>query len=103
MVYVAVTTGLRVSELIGLRWSDCDCGSGEIRLKRGVVQQETEMTEAGRKPVPLESDLAEVLVNWRAECAYNQLDGYMFASIEKEGSNRSGGTGRWSASSGLLP
>jgi len=87
MVYVAVTTGLRVSELIGLRWSDCNFEAEEIRLKRGVVrQQETEMkTEASRKPVPLEADLAEVLMDWRGQCAYNQPEDYVFASIEKQG------------------
>ncbi len=52
MVFVAATTGLRVSELLGLRWSDRDFESGEIRLRRGIVRQhETEMkTEASRKP-----------------------------------------------------
>ena len=55
--------GLRVSEVIGLRWSDCDFESGEIHLSRGIVRQhETGMkTEASRKPVPMEQGLAEVL------------------------------------------
>ena len=30
-VYVAVTTGLRVSELLGLKWGDVDFAAGEIR------------------------------------------------------------------------
>jgi integrase len=42
-------------------------------------------SEASRKPVPLEADLAEVLMAWRAECAYNQPDDYIFASIEMDG------------------
>jgi integrase len=46
----------------------------------------TEMkTEASRKPIPLEAGLAEVLLGWRAECAYNQRDNYIFASIEMDG------------------
>jgi integrase len=87
MVYVSGVTGLRVSEVIGLRWSDCDFEAGEIRLKRGIVRQyETEMkSEASRKPVPLEADLAEVLMDWHAECAYNQPNNYIFASIEMDG------------------
>ena len=68
-------------------WSDCDFESGEIHLRRGIVRQhETEMkTEASRKPVPMEQGLAEVLTGWRAECAYNQPDDYVFASIKMHG------------------
>ena len=87
MVYVGGVTGLRVSEVIGLRWSDCDFEVGEIRLTRGWVRRhETEMkTEASRKPIPLEAGLADVLLSWRAECAFNQPHDYIFASIEMDG------------------
>ena len=40
MVFVAATTGLRVSELLGLRWLDCDFEDGEIHLTRGIVRQQ---------------------------------------------------------------
>ena len=87
MVYVAATTGLRVSELLALRWQDCDFEAGEIRLSRGIVRQNIgEMkTEASRKPVPMEAALADVLTNWRGQCAYNQSEDYIFASMEMDG------------------
>jgi integrase len=86
-VFVAATTGLRVSELLALRWQDCDFEAGEIRLTRGIVRQRETMmkTEASRKPVPLDAGLADVLIQWRAECAYNQPSDYLFASLEKDG------------------
>jgi len=87
-VYVVITTGLRVSELLGLKWSDIDFVDGEIDLHRGVVRQNIgEMkTEASRKPVPLDSQLAEVFIAWRSVCPYNQDGDYIFASPDMQGS-----------------
>jgi integrase len=86
-VYVAITTGLRVSELLGLRWADCDFAAGEIHLSRGIVRQKLgEMkTEASRKPIPLDAGLAAVLTQWRAACPYNQDADYVFASPSMHG------------------
>ena len=69
MVFVAASTGLRVSELLGLRWLDCDFEGGEIHLTRGIVRQHetATKTEASRKPVPMEMGLADVLKTWRME------------------------------------
>lgn len=87
MVFVAATTGLRVSELLALRWQDCDFEAGEIRLSRGVVRQRETMmkTEASRKPVPMEAGLADVLTDWRAQCLYSQPGDYIFASVGMNG------------------
>jgi integrase len=86
-VYVAVTTGLRVSELLGLKWGDVKFAAGEIRLSRGVVRQHVgEMkTEASRKPVPMDEGLAEVLIRWRKAAPYNQDGDYIFASPDRKG------------------
>lgn len=87
-VYVAVTTGLRVSELLGLKWGDVEFAAGEIHLSRGIVRQHIGQmkTEASRKPVPLDAGLADVLLNWRERCPYNQDADYIFASPDKNGS-----------------
>ena len=87
-VYLAVTTGLRVSELLALKWADMDFAAGEIHLTRGIVRQHIGVmkTEASRKPVPLDAGLADVLLGWRGRCPYNQDADYIFASPDKNGS-----------------
>lgn len=86
-VYVALTTGLRVSELLALKWEDVDFSAAEIRLSRGIVRQRigNMKTEASRKPIPLDEGLAEVLIRWRGCCPYNQDGDYIFASPERKG------------------
>jgi len=86
-VYVALTTGLRVSELLALKWLDVDFDASEINLSRGIVRQKIGKmkTEASRKPLPLDAGLADVLNQWRRCCPYNQAADYIFASPDKHG------------------
>jgi len=86
-VYVAVTTGLRVSELLALKWADVVFTAGEIRLCRGIVRQHIGQmkTEGSRKPVPLDAGLADVLITWRGRCPYNQDADYIFGSPDMDG------------------
>lgn len=87
MVFVAATTGLRASELLGLMWRDIDFQALEISLNRGVVHQVIGelKTEASHKPIPLDSDLAEALLGWRRVSPFNQENDWVFASPEMKG------------------
>jgi integrase len=42
-------------------------------------------TEASKKPLPLGSRLAEVLMDWRARTQHNQPNDWVFASAEMQG------------------
>jgi len=87
MVFLAATTGLRVSELLGLKWSDIHFDTLEIHLSRAIVDGVVgEMkTEASRKPLALDSGLAQVLVDWCGRTPYNRDEDWIFASPEKLG------------------
>ncbi|PKW25414.1 tyrosine-type recombinase/integrase [Phycicoccus duodecadis] len=55
---LAVFTGLRRSELVGLRWSDID-------TERGVLTVRTSKTDAGRRVVDLDDRSTGALMAWR--------------------------------------
>jgi integrase len=42
-------------------------------------------TEASRKPIPIATELADSLFNWRSRSAYREQDDWMFASPETQG------------------
>jgi integrase len=86
-VLLAATTGLRVSELLALKWSDVDFTMGEIRPCRAIVDQVVGnlKTEASGKAVPIDLALAEVLLDWRGRCPYNQDRDFLFGSPDMDG------------------
>jgi len=87
MTFLAAVTGLRVSELLALKWEDVDFDAAEIRLNRAIVCQHVGAlkTAASQKPVPMDAGLAALLLDWRGECLYNQNTDYVFASAEMHG------------------
>ena len=86
-VLLAACTGLRVSELLALKWSDVHFDKGEIRPVRAIVDQivGSLKTEASGKAVPMDAALAKALLDWRGRCPYNQDHDYLFASPDKHG------------------
>jgi integrase len=87
MTFLAAVTGLRVSELLALRWEDVDFTAGEIHLTRAIVCQHVGplKTEASQKPVPMDPSLSALLLDWRGRCPYNQNTDYVFASADRHG------------------
>ena len=64
LVLLAFGTGLRMSELFGLKWNDIDFQKNEISVTRSIVFQVVGpcKTEASQKPVPLDPRLAEARI-----------------------------------------
>jgi integrase len=79
IVLVAGCLGLRISEILGLRWGDIDWQNLNIMVQRSVVLgkvYETK-TEASRKPMPIDPKLAEVLLTFRRQAVYVGRDDYI--------------------------
>ena len=86
-VLLDAASGLRVGELLGLKWEDVDFEALEVNVTRSVVKQKITRckTEASRKPIPLDAELAEVLLNWKLRCPYPQPTDWVFASPHRKG------------------
>ncbi|MGB8918950.1 MAG: site-specific integrase [Candidatus Sulfotelmatobacter sp.] len=87
MVFLDVFTGLRVGELLGLKWKDIDFQKMEVHVIRSIVMQHVGdcKTEASRKPVPLDLRLSKVLWNWRLQSPYPIDEDWVFASPHSKG------------------
>ena len=81
MVLVAGGTGLRVSEILGLKWGDVKWQDLEVDVRRSVVagRESTPKTEASERPVPLDPAIATALLKWRGQARYLADSDFVFA------------------------
>ena len=73
MVTLAVTTGLRRSELVALRWGDVNFSDLTISVQRSIYRGTIGSckTEASRKPVPVNERVAADLWLWKETAKYD--------------------------------
>jgi integrase len=77
MLLTAVFTGLRVSELRGLRWSDVDLKRSELHVRQRADRYNVigrPKSEAGERAIPLPPVLVSTLREWRLACPNGELD-----------------------------
>ena len=69
MIQVAMTTGMRASEILGLRWEDIDFGNGVIHVRRSVVGMHIDETKnpTSNDDVPMHITLANALKTWKRQ------------------------------------
>ena len=77
-VVVALRTGLRIGELLALRWEDVDLHAGRLLVRRSVWQG-VESTPKGGRPreIPLSDQALQALGSHphRGRCVFARLDG----------------------------
>jgi integrase len=76
LLLTAIFTGLRASELRGLRWSDVDLRRGELHVRQradryGVIGKPK--SHAGERSVPLSPIVVNTLREWKAACPRGSL------------------------------
>jgi len=76
MVLLAGCTGLRVSEVMGLRWSGINFESLVIEIREGYARsQVTKLkSECSRDELPLDPDVATILLEWKRLCPATEGD-----------------------------
>jgi integrase len=82
LVLLAASTGLRQSELFGLKWRDVNFQHEELSVVRSIVFGVVGRckTESPQKPVPQHPLPRETLLNWRKACKFIGSDDWLFAS-----------------------
>lgn len=72
LVYVAVQTGMRIGELLALRWADLDLDSGRASVSRslqwlkGELSVRSPKTARGRRSIALSPETVETLLQQRS-------------------------------------
>jgi len=80
LVLLAASTGLRQSEIFGLKWGDIDFERGTMSVIRSIVYGVVGpcKTESSQKPVPMHPTLADALTQWRKRCTYIRPEDWVF-------------------------
>ena len=71
LLMVAVFTGLRASELRGLRWEDIDLTHAKLHVRQRADRLNnigSPKSKAGRRTVPLLPETIKVLREWKVKC-----------------------------------
>jgi integrase len=86
VILAAATSGLRQSELLGLRWKHVDTRSQRIRVRNAWVRYEHsgegKSDLSTRRSVPMTDRLAAELTRWRLRTVFSEDEDLVFAHPE---------------------
>jgi integrase len=87
LVLLATSTGLRQSELFGLKWGDINFVQETMNVTRSIVCGVVGpcKTESSQKPVPVHPTVLEALGKWKEASRYVLADDWVFASRRYRG------------------
>ena len=84
---VCISFGLRISECLGLRWSDVDWLNSRLCVERGIVRQIVGdcKTEYSGRTMAIDPAMLNVLQAWRQQSQFAAESDWIFASPVKLG------------------
>jgi integrase len=87
MALLQLCLGLRVSELLALRWQDVDWMGSKLNVEHGIVNQHLDSvkTEGSRKVMSLDPLLLAVLSTWKQQTEFQDAEDWLFPSPVKLG------------------
>jgi integrase len=82
MFLVAILTGLRIGEVLGLRWKDLDLRAFQLRVEQAFYRGQvgSPKTQGSKRCIPLPPGLVDLLVQRRSQCMRNEPDDLLFQS-----------------------
>jgi integrase len=87
MIFIAMLLGLRISEVLGLRWEDFNMERRVTSIQRSQVGQHTgdTKTEGSEEELPIHEDLFAVLQAWKEEQTidgvHTPVNGWLFGNL----------------------
>ncbi len=87
LVILDLATGLRCSELLGLKWLDIDWEDLTLLVRRAIVDGVVDdvKTKYSRSGLPLDPALAELLLQWKRQSRFSGPEDWVFASWRTNG------------------
>jgi integrase len=84
---ICATTGMRIGEVLGLKWEDINFAQKIANVLRSFVDGSVGRckTEVSRQPVPLDEIVIGRLQAWRAVSLYTSAEDWIFASYQTFG------------------
>ncbi|OFV95687.1 MAG: hypothetical protein A3H28_15515 [Acidobacteria bacterium RIFCSPLOWO2_02_FULL_61_28] len=82
MAILAACLGLRIGEVMGLKWEDVDLLNGSLNIHRSVYQYHVgpAKTPNSEAALPLAPEIVSALLAWRSRAVYRAGGDWMFAS-----------------------
>jgi len=77
LIVTALFTGLRSSELRGLRWSDVDLGKGTLTVRQRADRYQeigSPKSRTSQRTIPLAPMVVNALREWKLACPFSTLD-----------------------------